>query len=88
MHVVTVNDYLARRDSEWVGQVHKFLGLEVGLVQEGLDVSERPLTVGAGRGGTCRGRRALEASCLGVPGTRDPLGAVLCAQEGDGRRSR
>ena len=33
MHVVTVNDYLARRDSEWVGQVHKFLGLEVGLVQ-------------------------------------------------------
>lgn len=34
MHVVTVNDYLARRDSEWVGQVHKFLGLEVGLVQQ------------------------------------------------------
>ena len=33
VHVVTVNDYLARRDSEWVGQVHKFLGLEVGLVQ-------------------------------------------------------
>lgn len=33
MHVVTVNDYLARRDSEWVGQVHRFLGLEVGLVQ-------------------------------------------------------
>jgi hypothetical protein len=34
VHVVTVNDYLARRDSEWVGQVHKFLGLEVGLVQQ------------------------------------------------------
>lgn len=33
VHVVTVNDYLARRDSEWVGQVHKFLGLEVGLIQ-------------------------------------------------------
>ena len=33
VHVVTVNDYLARRDSEWVGQVHKFLGLTVGLVQ-------------------------------------------------------
>ena len=32
--MVTVNDYLARRDSEWVGQVHKFLGLEVGLVQQ------------------------------------------------------
>jgi len=39
VHVVTVNDYLARRDSEWVGQVHKFLGLEVGLVQQGLVVS-------------------------------------------------
>lgn len=39
MHVVTVNDYLARRDSEWVGQVHRFLGLEVGLVQQGLNVS-------------------------------------------------
>ncbi len=41
MHVVTVNDYLARRDSEWVGQVHRFLGLEVGLVQQGLNVSGR-----------------------------------------------
>ncbi len=38
MQVVTVNDYLARRDSEWVGQVHRFLGLQVGLVQQGLDV--------------------------------------------------
>lgn len=33
-----MNDYLARRDSEWVGQVHRFLGLQVGLVQQGLDV--------------------------------------------------
>ena len=33
VHVVTVNDYLARRDAEWVGQVHKFLGLSVGLIQ-------------------------------------------------------
>ncbi len=41
MHVVTVNDYLARRDSEWVGQVHKFLGLEVGLVQQGLKEKQR-----------------------------------------------
>lgn len=41
VHVVTVNDYLARRDSEWVGQVHKFLGLSVGLVQSGLDERER-----------------------------------------------
>jgi preprotein translocase subunit SecA len=33
VHIVTVNDYLARRDSEWVGQVLKFLGLSVGLIQ-------------------------------------------------------
>lgn len=33
VHVVTVNDYLARRDCEWVGQVHRFLGLQVGLIQ-------------------------------------------------------
>ena len=41
VHVVTVNDYLARRDSEWVGQVHRFLGLEVGLVQQGLSEKQR-----------------------------------------------
>ena len=41
VHVVTVNDYLARRDSEWVGQVHRFLGLEVGLVQQGLAEKQR-----------------------------------------------
>ena len=39
LQVVTVNDYLARRDSEWVGQVHKFLGLQVGLIQQGISVS-------------------------------------------------
>ena len=33
VHVVTVNDYLAKRDSEWMGQVYKFLGLEVGIIQ-------------------------------------------------------
>ena len=41
MQVVTVNDYLARRDSEWVGQVHRFLGLTVGLVQTNLNQDER-----------------------------------------------
>jgi preprotein translocase subunit SecA len=34
VHVVTVNDYLARRDAEWMGQVHRFLGLSVGLIQQ------------------------------------------------------
>jgi preprotein translocase subunit SecA len=41
VHVVTVNDYLARRDSEWMGQVHKFLGLSVGLIVHGLDSEQR-----------------------------------------------
>ncbi|MGZ0217178.1 MAG: preprotein translocase subunit SecA, partial [Acidimicrobiales bacterium] len=35
VHVVTVNDYLATRDAEWMGQIHKFLGLEVGLIIPG-----------------------------------------------------
>lgn len=41
VHVVTVNDYLARRDAEWMGQVHRFLGLSVGLIQQGMNPSER-----------------------------------------------
>ena len=41
VHVVTVNDYLARRDAEYVGQVHRFLGLSVGLIQEDMDSEER-----------------------------------------------
>ncbi len=41
VHVVTVNDYLARRDAEWMGQVHRFLGLKVGLIQQDMSPSER-----------------------------------------------
>ncbi|MBD1923868.1 preprotein translocase subunit SecA [Microcoleus sp. FACHB-831] len=41
VHVVTVNDYLARRDAEWMGQVHRFLGLSVGLLQQGMGPNER-----------------------------------------------
>ncbi len=40
-HLVTVNDYLARRDSEWMGGIYKFLGLSVGCIQQGLDSAER-----------------------------------------------
>jgi preprotein translocase subunit SecA len=43
VHVVTVNDYLASRDAEYVGQVHKFLGLSVGLIQQNMTQSERKL---------------------------------------------
>lgn len=41
VHVVTVNDYLARRDSEWMGKIYNFLGLSVGLIVHGLDNEER-----------------------------------------------
>ncbi|GAA2972492.1 preprotein translocase subunit SecA [Finegoldia magna] len=41
VHVVTVNDYLAKRDKEWMGKVHEFLGLTVGVIVYGLDNDER-----------------------------------------------
>ena len=41
VHVVTVNDYLAKRDSEWMGKIYKFLGLTVGLVISGMDPSKK-----------------------------------------------
>ncbi|MGA9259984.1 MAG: DEAD/DEAH box helicase, partial [Candidatus Sulfotelmatobacter sp.] len=41
VHVVTVNDYLAKRDAEWMGQIYKFLGLTVGIIVHGLDDAER-----------------------------------------------
>ncbi len=41
VHVVTVNDYLARRDAEWMGQVYRFLGLSVGIIVHGLDDMQR-----------------------------------------------
>src|ERR1700753_1221606 len=46
VHVVTVNDYLARRDADWMGQIYKFLGLSVGVIVHGLDDSERKLAYG------------------------------------------
>ena len=41
VHVVTVNDYLARRDAEWMGQIYEFLGLKVGVIVHGLTFEER-----------------------------------------------
>ncbi|NLB36245.1 MAG: preprotein translocase subunit SecA [Clostridiales bacterium] len=43
VHIVTVNDYLARRDSEWMGKVYRFLGLSVGLIVHEIDNAERKL---------------------------------------------
>ena len=41
VHIITVNDYLAKRDSEWMGKVYRFLGLKVGLVIRPVHVSQR-----------------------------------------------
>ena len=41
VHLVTVNDYLAKRDSEWMGKIYKFMGLSVGLISHDLDFDER-----------------------------------------------
>ena len=47
IHMVTVNDYLARRDSEWMGVIYEFLGMEVGLIQAQMDPPERRIAYGA-----------------------------------------
>ncbi len=47
VHVITVNDYLAKRDAEWMGDVHRFLGLTVGLIQSYLEPHERTPAYGA-----------------------------------------
>ena len=47
VHMVTVNDYLASRDSEWMGAIHRFLGLEVGLIQSDMSPAERRPAYGA-----------------------------------------
>ncbi len=47
VHVVTVNDYLARRDREWMGPIYEFLGLSVGLLQEGMEIEERKVAYAA-----------------------------------------
>ena len=47
VHVVTVNDYLARRDSEWMGRIYNFLGLSVGVIVHGLTDAERKVAYGA-----------------------------------------
>ena len=47
VHIITVNDYLARRDTEWMGHIYRFLGLSVGTVMHGLDDAERLASYGA-----------------------------------------
>jgi len=47
VHIITVNDYLAQRDSAWMGGIYRFLGLKVGLIVHGLDTEERRAAYGA-----------------------------------------
>src|SRR5215204_4262337 len=47
VHVVTVNDYLARRDSEWMGRVYRFLGMSVGVIQHELNDQQRQVAYGS-----------------------------------------
>ena len=47
VHVITVNDYLARRDAEWMGQVYRFLGLSVGVIVNGLSQGQRQASYGS-----------------------------------------
>src|SRR3989454_1386847 len=47
VHIVTVNDYLAKRDSEWMGRIFRFLGLSVGVIQHHLDDNERRQSYGS-----------------------------------------
>ena len=47
VHVVTVNDYLAKRDSEWMGKVHRYMGLSVGLIIPGMSPAERRVSYAA-----------------------------------------
>ncbi|CAN0371418.1 unnamed protein product, partial [Ectocarpus sp. 4 AP-2014] len=43
VHIVTINDYLAKRDAEWMGQIHRLLGLKVGLIQDGMQSQSRQI---------------------------------------------
>ena len=54
VHVVTVNDYLARRDSEWMGRLYRFLGMSVGVIQHDLKDDQRQIAYGLGHHATAR----------------------------------
>ena len=69
VHVVTVNDYLAKRDMEWIGQIHKFLGLSVGLIQANMSEQER-------RSGYSKDVTYVTNSELGFDYLRDNLAQV------------
>ena len=64
VHIVTVNDYLAKRDSEWMGKVHRFLGLKVGLIIHDMDKKQRQEA--------CQGQQSYSSPSRTVPGSQFP----------------
>ena len=63
VHVVTVNDYLARRDAEWMGRIYKFLGLSVGIVVHGLIGPGTPGAATAPTSPTARTTSSASTTC-------------------------
>ncbi len=63
VHVVTVNDYLARRDAEWMGRVYRFLGLTVGVIQHDLDDEQRQARLRLPTSPTARTTSSASTTC-------------------------
>ena len=63
VHVVTVNDYLAKRDSEWMGRLYKFLGLTVGVIVHDLDDEERQSQLRLPTSPTARTTNSASITC-------------------------
>ena len=63
VHVVTVNDYLAKRDSEWMGQIYDFLGLTVGVIVHDLDDEQRKAGLSPATSPTAPTTRSASTTC-------------------------
>ncbi len=63
VHVVTVNDYLARRDSEWMGRIYRFLGMSVGVIQHELNDAERQVAYALRTSPTARTTSSASTTC-------------------------
>ena len=77
VHVMTVNDYLARRDAKWMGGIYEFLGLTVGCVQQGMNVEERSAPMPATSPTPRPTRSASTISATNSPCSREPGASPL-----------